>query len=73
MAELTTTVLTGNGFALSSNGNYEKSVEIEGDEVIVGFDPVFHICMNDNAYPMCTTVEDANTQLAALETGIVLS
>lgn len=72
MAELTTTVLTDNGFALSSNGNYEKTVSIDHVDTIVGFDPVFHICINDNAYPFCSTVEEANTQLADLGTGIVL-
>lgn len=65
---LTNAILISNGFVLNSDGNYNKIVG--GDSV--SFDEYFHILYNNNAYPMCYTVADANARFVALAIAIVL-
>jgi hypothetical protein len=61
---LTTAILVSNSFVLQSNGLYKN-----GDCYM---DIYFHIIYLDNAYPMVTTVAEANAQFTALSIPITL-
>ena len=69
---LTTAILTANGFALFDDLYTISIPDPPRADIVVSFDLLFHIIFEDNAYPMVTTVEEANDTFERLEIDLTL-
>lgn len=65
--QLTTRILTDNGFVL-----FDDLYTITVDTTVISFDSFFHIIVNESAYPIVTTVEEANARFVSFGIDLTL-